>query len=370
MRKTVLTLIAAGIVSLTSADAQQEKLAKLDSEMKVIEEVVQVILSDSEYNGYYSPGRVTGAFIEGYGAVVMTAISTRNFRGEKAVRAEESYEDIRERFNRLFPDYISRIKELNPNDNISIIVAPTDKSLKKWTGKKSKSSQYANREFRPYPYILSAKRSEILRGDPERVVKITRIDKGTGYYTSATREDIRIMKAIFSRSIEDEFRTNLSSSAIQAAYLNGYGLLFTIEASGDYFSSGPKVTLVTDATLISEVKPGSRQSLQIEIDRPERFFSKAERLQAMENRLNSLEVRTEKLVDRLTELLGMYSGTIEGLDSDDLITVYFSASDNRRDALEGLNLRISLKAGDVENYRRGRTDLESLKKKLMISQIK
>jgi len=371
MRSLVIQLVTAACLVITVTTGvqaqQQDKLLKLDREIGLVENVIKVILSDESFDNYYSPHRITGSYLENYGAVFLVSLSTRNFRGEKTARARGGYEEIKERLRRVFPDYISRVKQLNPNDRITFVVYPTDRSTTRWTGRKTSKSAVSE-EFRPYAFLLTAKRSEILTGPPDRAIKFIRADKG-GYTTSNAREDIRIMKAIFARAMREDFQTSLSSSSVQAAYIKDFGMLFTLNAGSDYFTSGPRVTLVADAKLISETRESGERSLQIAIDRPGRFFSEAEKLAVRQAQEQSINERTGMLFSRITELIGAYGGTISGLEQDDRITIHLSAAGDRRDFFEGINIQISMLCKDIRAYQRGRIDFRTFSGKAEITRI-
>jgi len=370
---TILSLIIGLLLVAiqSSAHAQREPVdyLKMDRELSLIEKVIETVMSNTIIKSYYSLSSIKGTYLDGYGVVFQVMHNTHNFRGEKAVIAREVFNDLKYKLINVFPEYISRVKQVQPNDNITMIVYPSDKSISRWSGSTSRNSQYKNEKFETQAFLLTVKRSEILSDSPERVVKYIPVSGSDEYITSNTREDIRIMKAILERAIEDDFKTSLNSNNIHGTYLKDYGILFSIKASGNFVTSGPRVTLIADAKLISEVTPSGEKQIQIAIDRPDRFFDEMEKLKVMAEQKKSIEDRTNDLIDRVTEILGNYGGTIAGLRPEDRINVSFVSRGYRWNLVDGINVHVILVYRDIKAFQRGSISFDELKRKAIIKRF-
>ncbi len=363
-RITLITVLFAACFS-TGLSARQisEDSRGLESEINIMENVIETVLTDGYVEKYYNLKSVKGTNLEKYGLIFQISYTSKSFQGEKAVTAKGRFDKLIGKLRQVYPDYISRIRQLNPKDKITMVVYPTDKSLRSVTGKRVKGSPYYDEEFKPYPFVLTAERSEILSSSPEKAVKLYRINEEGDYVSSNTREDMRILKAILERAIEDEFNTDISRNSIHASYIKSHGLLVSIKADGRHFSSYPRITLIADAKLISETKIDGSRDVSIALDEPGRLFDKLEKIQMEEEKRTSVEERTQAMINSISGLIGNYGVAMSGLSGDDRITVSFSASGHRGDDVEGIDIQISIKYNDIVSYNSGRIDLKTLRER-------
>lgn len=354
------------LLAVTAAEPRQKETdyKKINSGLNLIEKVISTVMAEKDIKDYFSLESVNGAYVEGYGVVFLMSLSTRNFRAEKAIKARESFDLMRDRLRQVFPDYISRLKDIRPNDNIIMAVTPSTKSLTRWTGSKSSKSPYKGEEFKPYSFTLSARRSEILRGNPAETVKFQAAGGDGGLITPGTDYDLRILRGIIEQAIEDDFKTSLSASNVQAVMLKGFGVLVTVKTGGRFYSSGPRVTVVTDGKLITETMRDGEKRVRIVIDEPERFINRATKLQTVQEAKKSLEERREDFVARITEVLGDFGTTIDGMKSSDVFAVQFTSRDYRWDLVEDINVMITIPFKEIQNYFNGRLSLSGLRNKV------
>jgi len=409
-----LALLVPAAGAQTTIDYDQ-----MDRDLRIMEKVLGTVLDEEDISGFFRASKIKGVYLEPYGVVFMMNMSSRSHSGEKAVKAKETFDLLREELNGFLLDYTGVIKQLKPGDWITIVANAS--------GTSGYYVGYADIEFdvvtsvekkelfKPYSFIMSVKKSGVDGARKANMsvgqfadrVSFTPIGAGSEKYVSEKmHRDITIMTTIMETALEEKLDESFSRDSFQGTYLKGYGVLFTVNPGnalsirlepnyifrGGSFGSSGVIEVLRDKKGVTTVKV---KDLEKEIDQKiaeikaksaeEKKKQKEEEKKIVvgvrPSRIYSLEEkditdekageRVKNLIQGLTEAIGDYGHTIRDMQPDEQIAVLFTSSSRYWGGSGGaFNLMLTVAYRDVLAYSRGNITLEAFKEKVTATTFK
>jgi len=402
---------------------------KMDRDLRIMEKIISMVLSEDELK-YFKPQKVKGAYLEDYGVVFMVPItSTSSFlRSEKGQTVKESFKKIREKLTDFASSYADAIKQMKPNDWITMVVNPSttgsnvslfyefDRALTLSRG----ATIVREEGFKPFSFIMSVRKSDItsyregamtLDQFSEAVLYSPIGAESEDYMTPKMQKDIKILRGILETVLEDHLNTSFTSESIQGTYLRDYGVLLTVNAgSAISLSSGvydieikppaiPEIEIgditITfnaqfdkakadslDALIADSLKVLQKlqqetyrteleklilesQQMNLENTRLRLGWLTDQQLSLAQKRTEEDKGKIEKLVDVLVGVIGDYGHTIRELNPENQIAILFSSSGYRAGTSGAVNLMLTARYKDILDYSKGRISLDAFKSKVI-----
>jgi hypothetical protein len=202
------------------------------------------------------------------------------------------------------------------------------------------------------------------------------------------KRDLEIMESVLDRLLTPESRGNfgLSGSSASAFYLPGFGVM--IEASGGVNISGNVLYRLNrdnvhgnmaTVTVSREDRADSVHGTRSERDAAaERNFFYGVRGTGGVKDTISQEQRIEDIREKITSFLKNYAGVINQLGPDDRVAVIYSnrghlfmpsLGSREQDEQQFRSLTVVARYSDLEAYRRGRLDDQSLEQNLTVKRV-
>lgn len=405
---------------------------KMDRDLRIMEKVISMVLSEEDLK-YFKPQKVKGAYLEDYGVVFMVPITStssflRSVRSEKEQTVEESFKKIREKLTDFASSYADAIKQMKPNDWITMVVNPSsrarlgiiyefDRVLSLSRGVTVVGEEEG---FKPFSFIMSVRKSDIT-SYREGAMTIDQFSEAVlyspigaeseDYMTPKMQKDIEILRGILETVLEDHLNTSFTSESIQGTYLRDYGVLFTVNAGSAISLSTAVYDIRIEPPALPEIKVGdiklgidltgvkaiadslkalkvdSLKVLQKQVQ--EKYRTEVEKLilQSQQKNLENTRLRLgwltdqqlslaqkrteedkekiEKLVDLLINVIGDYGHTIRELNPEDQIAILFSSSGYRAGTSGTVNLMLTAQYSDILDYSKGRITLDVFKSKVI-----
>ncbi|MFC1513408.1 hypothetical protein ACFL5P_00190 [candidate division KSB1 bacterium] len=375
---------------------------KMDSDLRIMEKILNTMLTGSEDTGsgrwsVYSSANVKGAYLEDYGVVFMVPLGTNTYiisEGETD-KIESRREEFKEKLIEFLSSYADAIKQVNPNDWITIVVNPSSSLMNYYVvaGNISGGYRYDTRantiriggkedENKPKPFILSVRKSDItaVRGNTMEMdefsdkVNFSEIGNNSD---PDLQGDIKIMRGILETVLEDKLESSLPSESVQGTYLKDYGVLFTVNAgsANSYWlgSGGVLSWSVTDpgGVIVERIKDYNvnidsiKAIVDVKVEKGE--YDKAKDVYSLAFS-SSGEVDEEKiaeLTDTMIEVLGDFGHTMRNLSESDQVSILFSSSGYKAGTKGNINLMVMVEYGDIIKYSNGELSLEAFKERVI-----
>ncbi len=380
----IMVLLTALLLTAPAVIAQTIDYSKMDQDLSIMENVLKTILSKKEIEEYYEVSRIKGVYLEDYGVVIMTSAETRDFREEKAKRAKVVFDQVQDEIREFFLNYAGAVKQLSANDWITIVVNTTEDNEWRWTI--DFSDEEKKETFKPYPFKISVKKSELDRARASNTaakdlnVSVVRAMNGED---SGMQGNINIMKSILETAIEGGQGVDYSRSRFQGTYLPNFGVMFIVNSGSSYRIAMPardiffvpEVPEVPEIVSIVEGELATAAIIDIEVAELEEqiessFEAAMVRLRADDEesqikRQKEGKVRVNKLISILTEVVGDYGHTLRGLKPNEKVSVLYTTTSGYWGKSRGkFNIMLSAEFKDIQDYSRGRISLDAFKKKV------
>ena len=366
---------------------------KMERDLNIMGKIIDTILEDEmESTVKISGGTTRGVYLEGYGVVFMTPVSSsytlvydgNYFRKERRDRDEEKRDEerdekaindkLKERLTDFMANYTDAIKQVSNSDMITLFInGPRHFGNYYSTGL---SSRYRRIEEtgRLKPFIMSVQKSDVVnykRGSLslnkfKNKVQYSIFGEDDEEKDPKIAEDIKIFKTILETSLEEEYGVNLSSNNIQGAYLDNFGVIFQTNLNHMNVRTGFNaremiIELDNRKNIITRTIPDKRDRKRVD---EEEYY----------------EEMLDNLKNVLCETVADFGHTLRGLKNNEKVYIFINSEDG---SLKGLlkgyrsfrahdfntNFMMMVRKGYINDYRNGSINLKEFKEKVAFKEF-
>lgn len=382
-----------------SWDGKDPQQHRRDRDIKIMSNIISTILMEKNSH-FTSSMKVKGVYLDGYGYVFTAPVkgvfsysytTVLEDGGEKEKDEEKiTTEILKNRLLDFYVDYVSTLRTAKPDDWLTIYVDcgesnrffVTARTLnKRLTDKGVVISSGEDEEGnRVESFIISARvkdineanRGSLSRAAFEKRAKFSIVSEKN--QDKDFLRDIRVLKSIIKATFEDYTKTyrnydlfySSDFSGITGTYLDGYGVLLTMDDSRLGINNVLKEYVEEEKNKAMKEKEEKAKESERKSGRTRRNYDRLLGLYTDALDKEALKEKFEKygkeLVNLLSEVFADYGHTLRKLKQNDNIAILISSRSYW--GASSFSMVVTMKKGDIEDYKDGKLNLQTFKDKV------